>query len=954
MKRILFLLLPLVCLLAGCKYDDSEVWNALSSQGARIANLEALNSDIASLQRTVAALENQIAITSVKTSGNGYVISFTDGTSININNGSNGSTPAIGVKEDGGVYYWTVDGKWLLNPSGSKISTGTTPQVKIEDSQWYISYDNGKSWTKVPGQPASTDSMFKDVTTDTYNAYFTLSDGTVITIPLAEKANKLQLVFDESAFAKIRPSEVLSTTYRIEAPEGAKVDFQTYENDGWTVTIYPSDERSGRISIKSPASFTSTKVLFMLTDDNNGSFTKIIKIGLDESAKPHIQTQYTVDYKGGELTIPVTSCTAELSEGSSEWVEVTSVGDQVVLNLKSNESYDWRHSDITLEDGTVITITQLTPDALILSEKVVEIDGRRQKVPFALSTNLRITATVIEGADWLSVSPTTRALNERIFTLTATRNTTGETRTGKVVFSGNDLSDTCTVIQAVYDGPATIDVTEAIATEEGTEVELEPALVVGLTADGYVVTDGDSYIYVNDKSNKPEKGDSISFKATSAPLNGMPGLGTVNEYNKTASNARVVYPKATDITTSVDTYTASVPTLVSITGDLSADDEGKFHVSVAGATSDVIIYNPHSSLGTESRAASKDKVAVTGFWYGNVEGVLYIIATEIVTKASGEDTPSTITVYNYKKVTSVESGKSYLIVAEDGSLAYVANQITSNYGYLQKTEATLSDGTITLKEKADDKEFIFESTSSGYTIKQQDGRYVYQTGTYNSFNVNAEPADGQYWSVDVNADGTFTITNNSVNKYIQYSKGYNSYGSYSSNQDQGIMPSLYEYAGTSEIEDPDNPGGEVTPGGDDGPGGGEGTALTWETGTNGYTHEATVNGESKTVLKLGTSSKAGEATITLPAGTKSVSFYAVSWKGNVANLVFKNESGSEIFSVSPAANDGASNNSPYTISVSSSDYYTFNLGSALTSPMTVTITTSGSKTRVILFDIVAN
>ena len=55
----------------------------------------------------------------------------------------------------------------------------------------------------------------------------------------------------------------------------------------------------------------------------------------------------------------------------------------------------------------------------------------------------------------------------------------------------------------------------------------------------------------------------------------------------------------------------------------------------------------------------------------------------------------------------------------------------------------------------------------------------------------------------------------------------------------------------------------------------------------------------------------------------------------------------------PAANAGANNNSPYTLTVASSDKYTMDLGSALEADTEVTVTTSGSNTRVIIFAIKA-
>ena len=137
-------------------------------------------------------------------------------------------------------------------------------------------------------------------------------------------------------------------------------------------------------------------------------------------------------------------------------------------------------------------------------------------------------------------------------------------------------------------------------------------------------------------------------------------------------------------------------------------------------------------------------------------------------------------------------------------------------------------------------------------------------------------------------------------------------------------------------------------------GGGETTGdfksnLKWTLGENAYDNEATVNGTAGvSVLKLGTSSKVGTATVTIPAGTKKISFYGVSWKGKEASVAFK-IGGETAYKQTLKPNDGAANNSPFTMTVTSSDQYTYTLSEVPSSAVTATITTEGSNTRIIIF-----
>lgn len=126
--------------------------------------------------------------------------------------------------------------------------------------------------------------------------------------------------------------------------------------------------------------------------------------------------------------------------------------------------------------------------------------------------------------------------------------------------------------------------------------------------------------------------------------------------------------------------------------------------------------------------------------------------------------------------------------------------------------------------------------------------------------------------------------------------------------------------------------------------------ISWTSGSNqSYSEKATVNEVANVpLLKLGTSSKTGSSVLTLPAGSTSLTFYALSWKAKPSKLVFK-IGDSEVASVEPAANDGLANTSPYTLTVTDSDKYTITFSAT----SEITVETSGSNTRCALFGAVA-
>ena len=115
---------------------------------------------------------------------------------------------------------------------------------------------------------------------------------------------------------------------------------------------------------------------------------------------------------------------------------------------------------------------------------------------------------------------------------------------------------------------------------------------------------------------------------------------------------------------------------------------------------------------------------------------------------------------------------------------------------------------------------------------------------------------------------------------------------------------------------------------------------------------ATINGVSDVkVLKVGSSDAIGSFTLTLPAGTRSVSYYAVGWKGKTTTLKFL-QGETEIGTQALVANTGASNSSPFTLTVTDADKYSLDFGSALEVDTKITVTTTAIA-RALLFGIQA-
>ncbi len=147
--------------------------------------------------------------------------------------------------------------------------------------------------------------------------------------------------------------------------------------------------------------------------------------------------------------------------------------------------------------------------------------------------------------------------------------------------------------------------------------------------------------------------------------------------------------------------------------------------------------------------------------------------------------------YSYKKVSSITSGKSYLMVADGNAAKMILFDNEYDYhGYsgLKPTEVTNKDGIITLMDLSCD--FTFIEYSGVYKIRDTNNFY-YNDGCNdsNSWGINDDATNyGNQWKIKLQNDGTMKVINTTTNNYIQYYDG----SFRLSSDNQGILPTLYE------------------------------------------------------------------------------------------------------------------------------------------------------------------
>lgn len=301
MKKLLFAAAALLAgLCVSCIQIDQDIYDRIDSLEGRVVALESqvstINSNVEAIQALLSALQSQISVASVTpASDGGFTVKFSDGKSFVIANGKDGAdgknAPVIGAKKDAdGVWYWTLDGEWLtadgakVPAQGKDATDGKTPQLKVEDGWWLLSYD-GESWEKlVEADPAAAAPSIS-ITEDDNFVYFTQSDGTVVKL---SKLSGFAFLLEETEFI-VKSAEAFKVPYTL-ANGDETVRFSVLESvGGYTLDFEAVDANSGNL-IVTPAAAPVDGYMVIAAVKNSTGDLKMQKISFTTYVAPELVT----------------------------------------------------------------------------------------------------------------------------------------------------------------------------------------------------------------------------------------------------------------------------------------------------------------------------------------------------------------------------------------------------------------------------------------------------------------------------------------------------------------------------------------------------------------------------------------------------------------------------------------------------------------------------------------
>ena len=395
MKRFLSILSLVVFGFASMScYDDSELWETVEDLDGRVQTLEdlctKLNSNLTALSTLVQSMEKGDYVVSVSPLKEGsvevgYRIVFKENGPVDIyhgqdgadgkdgqdgtdgkdgqngtdgENGADGKTPEFGPKKDvDELYYWAVDGEFVMDAEGKKIplvTVGATPQLKIEEETWFVSYDDGNEWEELG---AAVSVGIKEIEEVDGELVITMADGSQIAVPLG---SPMKVVLGEFDAATLQYGSDLVIPYTIEGTDGEAVVFLLKEGEGFVVELVEETATSGKVTVSQQEAAETEKKLkvgiFAVGEDGT-TVSQAVRLvsGVFYSVEGNKET-YDVEAAGGKVEFTVaTNAVFDVKTGA-EWItyaQTKAVEEKVLsFDVAANEG-EAREAAVEIVSGDI-------------------------------------------------------------------------------------------------------------------------------------------------------------------------------------------------------------------------------------------------------------------------------------------------------------------------------------------------------------------------------------------------------------------------------------------------------------------------------------------------------------------------------------------------------------------------------------------------------------------------
>ena len=313
------------------------------------------------------------------------------------------------------------------------------------------------------------------------------------------------------------------------------------------------------------------------------------------------------------------------------------------------------------------------------------------------------------------------------------------------------------------------DVTACIAAADNDQVVVNDAIVAALSAQGFILTDGKSNVYVYEKANPSVKiGDKVKVEAKKTTYYGLPEF-IEPKVTVASSGNNVPRTELKDVTATIDSYASSVAEYVNVAGTLVKDGD-YFNVEVPGAARKATPSSLHSSFKLDGLVGKR--VNMSGYFntIHSSKNLLQIVVTD-VSEVSADEKYCTV---NPQEIT-VKATETETSVTISSNAPWVADNISE--GIVVSPNEGTGDAKLTIflsaNEGQEGRDFSFRVFSEAAGVEQQ--VRIHQEGAAesaaHSVTASLAVADGatfDFYEATVAAVSTkgFIVTDGENNVYV--------------------------------------------------------------------------------------------------------------------------------------------------------------------------------------------
>ena len=423
----------------------------------------------------------------------GYTLGITPSQSISIYTNNKYTSPAIGIKPDvNGDFYWTLNGEWLLDSSGNKVlCNGTSysilPKLKVENGNWMLSIDNGKTWKnieKISSNTLGNKGIFKEINiSNAENITITFADGYELVIP---REPELTISFSEEKQILVKPNATITIDYTITGKtDGLKIEVVTSGNV--KAEIVNKEATKGMITITTGESIDENDKVILIAKNESVSTSKSLSFNEEKYLIVTSDTSYEIENEGGTIEFNIetnTDYSISIPEQAKSWISIVESRAirQETIRLNVDASNDGnRFAEVSLINNkgdylAIIHISQkgVVPCFTIQGGSIINVEEEGGTIDLQIESNIEYSVSIPdESRSWISLVES-RTIRQETVTFSIRENE-GNARSAIILFIDKNMNklDSVQIYQSAHPSDIPSDMTKAFPDKKFRDYVLE-------------------------------------------------------------------------------------------------------------------------------------------------------------------------------------------------------------------------------------------------------------------------------------------------------------------------------------------------------------------------------------------------------------------------------------------------------------------------------------------------